>query len=85
MDGFGSFERVFDDPHVFNNFNAAAGLAATIMTPAQQDDDDNSRISRGLSASTQRGENQPLVRLRLDRSPFEKRCGLSRPLRDLRR
>jgi len=36
MDGFGSSSRVFDDPHVFNNFNAATGRAATVMTPAQQ-------------------------------------------------
>jgi len=37
MDGFGSSERVFDDPHLFNNFNAATGRAATVMTVAQQD------------------------------------------------
>jgi len=37
MDGFGSSERVFDDPHVFNNFNSATGRAATVMTTAQQD------------------------------------------------
>lgn len=30
MDGFGSSERVFDDPHVFENFNPATGRAATI-------------------------------------------------------
>ena len=37
MDGFGSSERVFDDPHVFNNFNPATARAATVLTPAQQD------------------------------------------------
>ena len=37
MDGFGSSNRVFDDPHVFDNFNAATGRAATVMTVAQQD------------------------------------------------
>ena len=38
IDGFGSSERVFDDPHVFENFNAATGRAATVLTPAQQND-----------------------------------------------
>lgn len=37
IDGFGSSERVFDDPHVFDNFNPATARAATVMTPAQQD------------------------------------------------
>lgn len=37
IDGFGSSERLFDDPHVFNNFNSATGRAATTMTLAQQD------------------------------------------------
>ena len=37
MDGFGSSVRVFDDPHLFNNFDAATGRAATVMTTAQQD------------------------------------------------
>lgn len=36
MDGFGSSERAFDDPHVFNNFNAATMRAQTTMTAAQQ-------------------------------------------------
>ena len=36
MDGFGSSLRVFDDPHVFENFNPATGRAATVLTPAQQ-------------------------------------------------
>ena len=36
MDGFGSSLRVFDDPHVFENFNPATRRAATILTPAQQ-------------------------------------------------
>src|SRR6266498_809637 len=38
MDGFGSSERVFDDPHVFNNFNATTARAATVLTTAQQDE-----------------------------------------------
>ena len=38
MDGFGSSERVFDDPHVFENFNPATGRAATVLTTAQQDE-----------------------------------------------
>ena len=37
MDGFGSSERVFDDPHVFNNFNAATARALTVLTTNQQD------------------------------------------------
>lgn len=37
MDGFGSSERVFDDPHLFNNFNSATGRALTVMSSAQQD------------------------------------------------
>ena len=36
MDGFGSSLRVFDDPHVFENFNPATGKAATVLTPTQQ-------------------------------------------------
>ena len=27
MDGFGAAERVFDDPHVFNNFDPTTGRA----------------------------------------------------------
>lgn len=38
IDGFGSSERVFDDPHVFNNFNATTRRAATVLTTAQQDE-----------------------------------------------
>lgn len=38
MDGFGSSVRVFDDPHVFDNFNPATGRAATTMTAAEQDE-----------------------------------------------
>jgi O-glycosyl hydrolase len=38
MDGFGASSRVFDDPHVFNNFNAGTGRAATEMTVAEQDE-----------------------------------------------
>ncbi len=37
MDGFGSSERVFDDPHVFENFNPTTKRAATVLTTAQQD------------------------------------------------
>jgi O-glycosyl hydrolase len=37
MEGFGTSVRVFDDPHVFENFNPATGRAATVLTPAQQD------------------------------------------------
>jgi O-glycosyl hydrolase len=37
MDGFGASERVFDDPHVFENFDSATGRAATVLTTAQQD------------------------------------------------
>ena len=36
MDGFGSSLRVFDDPHVFENFNPETRRAATVLTPAQQ-------------------------------------------------
>ena len=38
MEGFGSSERVFDDPHVFNNFNPTTARALTVLTPAQQDE-----------------------------------------------
>jgi glucuronoarabinoxylan endo-1,4-beta-xylanase len=38
MAGFGSSERVFDDPHVHNNFNPATARSATVMTAAQQDE-----------------------------------------------
>ena len=38
LDGFGSSERVFDDPHVFNNFNPATARAATVLTRPQQDE-----------------------------------------------
>lgn len=37
MDGFGSSERVFDDPHVFENFNPATARALTVLTTNQQD------------------------------------------------
>ena len=36
MDGFGHSLRVFDDPHVFENFDPATGRAATVLTTAQQ-------------------------------------------------
>lgn len=38
MDGFGSSARVFDDPHVFENFNPATARALTFLTAAQQDE-----------------------------------------------
>ncbi len=37
LDGFGASQRVFDDPHLFNNFNPATARALTVLTPAQQD------------------------------------------------
>ncbi len=37
MDGFGSSERLFDDPHVHNNFNSTTQRSATTLTVAQQD------------------------------------------------
>lgn len=37
MDGFGSSVRVFDDPHVFDNFDPSTARAATVLTTAQQD------------------------------------------------
>jgi O-glycosyl hydrolase len=37
IDGFGSSERVFDDPHVFDNFDPATARAATVMSRSQQD------------------------------------------------
>jgi O-glycosyl hydrolase len=38
MDGFGTSVRLFEDPHVFNNFDPATGRAKTVMTAAQQDE-----------------------------------------------
>ncbi len=38
MEGFGTTIRVFDDPHVFNNFNQTTGRANTTMTPTQEDE-----------------------------------------------
>ncbi len=38
MDGFGTSVRVFEDPHVFDNFDPATKRAATVMTPQQQDE-----------------------------------------------
>lgn len=38
MQGFGTSERVFDDPHVFENFDPNTARAATLLTPAQQDE-----------------------------------------------
>lgn len=37
MDGFGTSDRVFDDPHVFNNFNPATARALTVLSTNQQD------------------------------------------------
>jgi len=37
MDGFGMSSRVFDDPHLFNNFDPNTGRALTVMSAAQQD------------------------------------------------
>jgi O-glycosyl hydrolase len=36
IDGFGSSARVFDDPHVFDNFDNETGRAATVLTTFQQ-------------------------------------------------
>lgn len=36
--GFGSSERAFDDPHVFENFNATTGRSLTVLTTPQQDE-----------------------------------------------
>lgn len=38
MDGFGASQRVFDDPHVFENFDSETGRAATVLTRGQQDE-----------------------------------------------
>ncbi|MBA3707761.1 MAG: hypothetical protein H0W83_02945 [Planctomycetes bacterium] len=37
MDGFGTSQRMFNDPHTFNNFDAGTKRAATVMTRAQED------------------------------------------------
>ncbi|MEO7323219.1 MAG: hypothetical protein ABIW82_00150 [Dokdonella sp.] len=37
MDGFGISSRVFDAPHLFNNFDPATGRALTVLTSQQQD------------------------------------------------
>lgn len=37
MDGFGSSVRVFDDPHVFDNFDRKTGRALTVMRRPYQD------------------------------------------------
>lgn len=36
MEGFGTSSRVFDDPHVDNNFDPATGRSATILTSADK-------------------------------------------------
>lgn len=38
MQGFGTSVRLFDDPHVFENFDPVTQRAATTMTIAQQDE-----------------------------------------------
>lgn len=38
MQGFGTSERVFDDPHVFDNFNPDTARSLTVLTTAQQDE-----------------------------------------------
>ena len=38
MEGFGTSSRVFDDPHVYENFNPATSRSATILTTGQQDE-----------------------------------------------
>jgi len=38
MAGFGSSVRVFDDPHVFDNFDPATQRAATTLTHTQEDE-----------------------------------------------
>jgi hypothetical protein len=37
IDGFGTSERVFDDPHVTNTFDPGTGRSAVLLTTAQQD------------------------------------------------
>ena len=37
IDGFGTSSRVFDDPHVFDNFNPATQRALTVLTTTEQD------------------------------------------------
>lgn len=36
--GFGGSARVFDDPHVFENFDPSTGRAATVLTEGQRND-----------------------------------------------
>lgn len=38
IEGFGSSERLFDDPHVTDTFSQATGRAAVTLTPEQQDE-----------------------------------------------
>lgn len=38
MEGFGTSSRVFDDPHIYENFNPATSRSATILTTAQQNE-----------------------------------------------
>lgn len=36
IDGFGTTERLFDDPHVTETFNASTGRAAVVVPPSEQ-------------------------------------------------
>jgi O-glycosyl hydrolase len=38
MAGFGTSERVFDDPHLTETFNPKTGRSAVVITPTQQDE-----------------------------------------------
>ena len=47
IDGFGSSERVFDDPHVFENFDERTGRAKTVV-PADERREIYDRLYREL-------------------------------------
>ena len=49
MDGFGTSLRVFDDPHVFENFDPVTRRAATVLTPSMEH---AQRASRELPVGT---------------------------------
>ncbi len=38
MAGFGTTQRLFEDPHLFNNLNSSTGQALTTLTSVQQDE-----------------------------------------------
>ena len=38
MEGFGTSQRVFDDPHIWRNFDPATQRSLTVMTTAEQDE-----------------------------------------------